>query len=171
MTNLTDACLGCPGRCCTRRFWGRVCLTDSEARDPLFKPHLTMGGAGFALAMGKHTCPFLKRGRCSIYKDRPVACRGYVCHTAGGYSTATIHRFPALKRHLARHKLLPEALPPKSYFWQENEGHFDPDERYWHLKDIPAIPLGDVWRWEAQRYQSRRVGWFDKELKFHRRYP
>lgn len=106
--NLTDACEGCPGRCCTRRFWGYIHLTTTESRSPVFRGKLGITTEGdTVLTMGVRTCHFLgKDGRCSIYEQRPIACRGYVCHDGDEHSKNVIEGFPALKRHLKRKSLI-----------------------------------------------------------------
>lgn len=166
-TNLTDACSGCPGRCCTRRFWGGVYLTKSESRDPKFKGLLGLNSNGDPMLMlGKTACPFLERktGRCSIYEQRPMACRGYVCHTGDGYSAKVIHSFPALRAHLKRQGVLPDLPPEESFFYLKVPG----SESVWHLRELRGTKKEDVWRYDHRRYTHEMIGWFDRRGKFHR---
>ncbi len=164
--NLTDACEGCPGRCCTRRFWSAVRLTKTEARDPMFKGKLTVTEDGeLALSMGKQACFFLEKGRCSIYENRPMACRGYVCHTAGGYSSQVIEEFPALKAHLKRKKIkwAPEHMT--HYQVDSVEGF------HRRLRDITLLPghRGKrVFRYNAKTRAYTFAGRFDRKGNFIR---
>lgn len=167
MTNLTDACLGCPGRCCTRRFWNLVHLTKEESRNPIFKGKLTLSAdGGIALSLGRTACHFLDRktGHCRIYEDRPMACRGYVCHQGDDHSTAVIHRFPALKRHLKRQGLLPELKPEDSFFYVEKAGAASA----WHLRGLRGHKNVKVGYYSYRRGTYEIIGRFDRSGKFHR---
>lgn len=166
LTNLTDACKGCPGRCCTRRFWDTVHLTRNESRDPRFKGMLGINAEGDpVLVMGKTACHFLDRktGRCLIYKSRPMACRGYVCHTAGGRSTEVIHEFPALRRHLYRQGLVPAPLRPQAFFYLDGA-----PTSVRHLRELRGSKSADVARYNGSRDRHEIVGRFDPKGKFHR---
>jgi Fe-S-cluster containining protein len=167
-TNLTDACQGCPGRCCTRRFWARVSLTKTEARNPLFKGKLTLDRDGSAaLSMGKTACHFLDRrtGHCAIYEDRPMACRGYVCHTAGGYSTEVIDRFPALKAHLKRLGIRPAPRDCSHYYVHGVRGY----QRFLkEIRDTRGTRNKDVYRYVVRTDRYELVGRFDRRGKFRR---
>ena len=177
MTNLTDACTGCPGRCCTRRFWGAVHLTKEEGRDPRFKGMIGVNSDGDpTLVMGKTACHFLDRktGHCKIYETRPMACRGYVCHAGGAaddedwsvygvHSDYVIHQFPALRRHLKRLGLLPDKPNDDTYFYVRGT-----DSAEWHLRDLRGHKDAKVVRYSARKHLHRVVGEFDEEGKFHR---
>lgn len=164
LTKLTDACEGCPGRCCTRRFWTAVHLTTTEARNPLFKGKVghTISGDP-VIRFGSRACPFLNQntGRCKIYEDRPMACRSYVCHTAGGHSTKVIREFPALRRHLKRKGLEPAA---GSFFYLEGAA-----ESVWHLRLLRGAKSKTVWRYNATTGRCETVGRFDRRGKFTRK--
>ena len=76
-------CKGCPGYCCTR-VGQNVLLSSSEAIGLGMKK--TDDGKGqTSLPL---PCKFFKKGRCSIYLDRPAACRLYPIQ-AGGTGTGT----------------------------------------------------------------------------------
>lgn len=86
-TNESSICEGCPGRCCSLKTWGfdHVQLTMQESERPLFADHIVW----VKLNGSKNTSPVLplKDGcrflgsdnRCTIYKERPQACRLYMC--------------------------------------------------------------------------------------------
>jgi Fe-S-cluster containining protein len=164
LTNLTDACDGCPGRCCTRRFWTSVHLTKNESRNPVFKGKVGFNVSGEPVIwFNNRACPFLNQntGKCKIYDDRPMACRGYVCHTAGGHSTKVIYRFPALMKHLKRKGLLP---PDKSFFYLEGE-----KESVWHLRELRGAKNKDVGRFNFTTGRYEIIGRFGRNGKFKRR--
>lgn len=171
MTNLTDACSGCPGRCCTRRFWGRVHLTNEERRNPIFKGKLGLGSDGeIFLTMGKSACHFLNRktGRCGIYEDRPMACREFVCHANDSrHVNEVIHSFPALRRHLKRKRLLPEPLPEECFFYVDPPA--PGDVSVWHLREFRGRQGVDIGRYSARDNRYEIIGWFDSQGLFHRR--
>lgn len=84
--SVTSACDTCPGRCCSRAFgFESIKLTSAEALMPVFRPYaeLWLNGS-YYLPMGtgvRGKCRFLNNAnRCSIYEQRPEACRGFVCH-------------------------------------------------------------------------------------------
>jgi len=71
-------CKGCPGLCCTRAR-KHVSLSPSEAVKLGIKE--TPGSQGqVPLPL---PCKFLRKGQCSIYSDRPAACRLYPVQAGG----------------------------------------------------------------------------------------
>ncbi len=71
-------CKGCPGLCCTRAS-KHVSLSPDEAT------HLGIKGTPddhgqVALSL---PCKFLKKGQCSVYSERPVACKFYPVQFGG----------------------------------------------------------------------------------------
>jgi Fe-S-cluster containining protein len=76
-------CKGCPGFCCTR-VGHKVLLSDQEARKFNTKnPH-----DNHETNMLPLPCKYFKKGQCSIYADRPAACRLYPIQ-AGGTGAGT----------------------------------------------------------------------------------
>ena len=71
-------CKGCTGLCCTRAS-KVVALSPSEASE--------LGIKGTPDSQGQIPlplpCRFLKKGRCSIYSERPAACRLYPIQAGG----------------------------------------------------------------------------------------
>ena len=120
------------------------------------------------LMMGKTACPFLERktGHCLIYKFRPMACRGYVCHTGDDYSAKVIHGFPALRKHLKRQGVLPDLPPEDSFFYLKVPGV----DAVWRLRELRGTANEDVWRYDCRRYTHEMIGWFDRKGNFHRKH-
>jgi Fe-S-cluster containining protein len=71
-------CKGCAGICCTRTSQN-VLLTPSEALKLGIKGTPDSGGQ-ILLPL---PCKFFKKGQCSIYSDRPAACRLYPIQAGG----------------------------------------------------------------------------------------
>lgn len=146
-------------------------MTKEESRDPLFKGMVTVHSDGdTALVMGKTACHFLDRktGHCRIYARRPMACRGFVCHShPKNYVIDVIHGYPALRKHLKRQGLLPEPPPEDSFFYTEPLQVGDTSE--WHLRDLRGRKDVDVGRYSARRGSYEMIGWFDSQGLFHRR--
>ena len=74
-------CITCGGKCCNGSMFTKVSLTDTEA--PVIKG---LGGKvernipfSEQVLDVRGGCQFLKTGRCSIYSQRPKACREWVC--------------------------------------------------------------------------------------------
>jgi Fe-S-cluster containining protein len=92
-------------------------LTEQESYNPVFRGKVDCDNDGCPqIVFERGGCPFLDRKtkRCSVYEVRPAACRGYVCHEAGGHSTVVIVNYPALQRHL-RKKLKPKKCSTPSH--------------------------------------------------------
>lgn len=77
------------GKCCSLE----VCLTDDEAASGEYKAHYSdywdevvldkdYFGRGRRKMGGQ--CVYLRGRQCSIYKDRPRACRDYLCDRSQG---------------------------------------------------------------------------------------
>lgn len=120
-TRTSSACDSCPARCCSQKFgYQSIHLTHEERVNPLFKPHLT--DFGQLKLEGRH-CRFLDTAtfRCSIYEQRPHACRGFVCHdmeNQGDNTLAMVYRDRKLRAHLDSLGLLPPLK--EDLFWSEN---------------------------------------------------
>jgi|WetSurMetagenome_2_1015567.scaffolds.fasta_scaffold377162_1 hypothetical protein len=71
-------CKGCPGMCCNRASHN-VLLSPEEA-DRLGIKNKSGDTGQFVLPQ---PCKFLKKGQCSIYSDRPAACRLYPVQAGG----------------------------------------------------------------------------------------
>jgi len=88
-------CSACKGSCCDGTLFKQVALTSKEA-----KRLQAMGGRvervvpfSDMILNIRGGCQFLKEGRCSIYGQRPQACRDWTCSfekPAGEYRNATI---------------------------------------------------------------------------------
>ena len=70
--------------CCTSSYFIHVGPTDTRtvARIPAELLFAAPRAAGGALLLGydkRGHCPMLVDGKCSIYEDRPLTCRGYDC--------------------------------------------------------------------------------------------
>jgi hypothetical protein len=70
--------------CCTSSYFIHVGPTDTRtlARIPAELLFAAPRSAGGALLLGydkRGHCPMLVDGKCSIYEDRPLTCRGYDC--------------------------------------------------------------------------------------------
>lgn len=80
-------CQGCEAPCCKGKLF--VLLTEKEffsgkypmrfLNIPGLKKDFPNTENVIGLAMGKDKCFFLKNNRCTIYEDRPKACRIYDC--------------------------------------------------------------------------------------------
>jgi len=109
---LSSVCDSCPAHCCSRSYgFTQISLTYDERQDPLFIPHLSDDKRGLKLE-GRH-CRFLDvlTHRCTIYEQRPVACRGFVCYDTvnqGPAANALVRRHKKLRAHLEEHGVLPE---------------------------------------------------------------
>jgi uncharacterized protein len=76
-TDLARLCQSC-GLCCDGSLFGRVSLQPGEA-EPARKMHLRVLESGKAF---DQPCPALEAGdgcQCSIYAERPLACRNFAC--------------------------------------------------------------------------------------------
>jgi Fe-S-cluster containining protein len=73
--DLTSALCQACGMCCDGSLFGRARLDADEV--PLAKKNrlrIVANGASF-----EQPCSALARGSCTIYEERPRACRGFVC--------------------------------------------------------------------------------------------
>lgn len=108
-----SVCDECPGRCCTRNRWilSRVRLTHEEASSGIFNKGIQWSGlrghGAYPYLDIDPVCPYLGKGsKCTIYENRPQACRDYLCFesTTG---MEQVDNYPTHKRLLNRWKLLP----------------------------------------------------------------
>jgi len=106
----TPVCDECPGRCCTKQRWifSSLTLTDEEAALPRFREHAEKDflSGDWRISL-RPKCPFLgKNNRCTIYRHRPGACKGYVCYHDPMIETR-LKDYPTHRRLLNRWKVLP----------------------------------------------------------------
>ncbi len=137
-------CDTCAAHCCSQKFgYQAINLTCEERENPLFKPHLTDFGC---LKLEGRYCRFLDASsfRCTIYDQRPQACRRFVCFDTEGQDPtilAMVYRSRGLRAHLESHG----ALPPltEDLFWSENERRV-PTPAYTHsaIERINYFPPG-----------------------------
>ena len=71
-------CKGCPGLCCTRAS-KHVLLSPDEASRLGIKQTIDSQGQPFLPL----PCKFLRKAQCSIYSERPAACRFYPVQFGG----------------------------------------------------------------------------------------
>lgn len=67
-------------------------LTPEEIESDKYPISLTQGPNGFIVALFRNengSCSMFKDGKCSIYEDRPKACRQYDCRK--GHHPSTNH--------------------------------------------------------------------------------
>ena len=110
----TNVCSECPGRCCTRSRWifGEVELTMRESEHPALKDHVvwSQNPADPKRQLPRLNldpkCPLLgKDNRCTVYEDRPEACRNYICYWNPPPNME--ERFPTHFKMLRKWKVLP----------------------------------------------------------------
>ena len=77
-------CKGCAGLCCTRSS-KQITLSASEAHKLGIKVSPDRQGQ----IMMPLPCKFFKKGQCSIYSDRPAACRLYPVQVGGSGNGAS----------------------------------------------------------------------------------
>ena len=72
------------GNCCkvfcpplTSEDIDRLALFKKTSRENLIKEYLAVSGNGEAHSMKFSPCPFLEGNECSVYPERPEACRAY----------------------------------------------------------------------------------------------
>jgi Fe-S-cluster containining protein len=167
VTELSEACDGCPGRCCTGRFWSSAELSEHEQTIPLFADVMVKDDAGkHVIPFVEDRCTFLsKLGKCSIYEDRPVACRSYVCHTGGKRSIDIIYDYQAHRKHLSKKGLMPtRAGYTKAFFYIEG----DYDSATPHLRDLKGNAGAAVGRYFPHTETYKTVGAFDTDGNFRR---
>lgn len=117
----SKSCVTCPSHCCSNKFgYQSIRLNREEREHPLFKDHLVDGEV--LRLEGRH-CRFLDpaANRCTIYADRPEACRGFVCHDVenqGAGTLAMIYRHRKLRAHLEAEGQLPPL--ERDLYWAEN---------------------------------------------------
>lgn len=86
--------------------------------------------------------------RCSVYEQRPAACRGFVCHDTGNQGRtvlAMLYRNRPLRRHLESE----DSLPPvdSDLYWAENASRVPTDVGYSHpLHQYNMLSAG-TWRY------------------------
>lgn len=167
VTELTDACDGCPGRCCTGRFWTSIEITEHEQSIPLFADVMVKD------VDDKHVIPFVegrcvflsKVGKCTIYEDRPSSCRSYVCHTGGKRSIDIIYDYQAHRKHLSKKGLMPARTDyMKAFFYIDG----DYESSTPHLRDLKVSKNVEVGRYFPTEESYRTVGRFDDDGKFKR---
>jgi Fe-S-cluster containining protein len=56
---------------------GRLALAKRMSRDDLIEAYLTESGGSGTYTMKSSPCPFLDGNDCSVYGERPEACRSY----------------------------------------------------------------------------------------------
>jgi len=115
MTRGSDLCTQC-GLCCSGALHEYVALDDSERGDEALVLGLVPGGrTGFTLP-----CPMLAGCTCSIYQNRPQACRRYKCqqlleleagNTTLGVAADRVREATRLNEEVARHLPAGQALP------------------------------------------------------------
>lgn len=114
-TTVSDVCSECPGRCCTNRRWQfyKVELTMREAEHPALKEHVAWHQNPDDPKRKKPwivmdpKCPLLGRdNRCTVYEDRPAACRSYMCFYEPDIMK-TLEKYPTHLRLLNKWKVLP----------------------------------------------------------------
>ena len=165
VTHLTDACDGCPGRCCTSRFWEAVELTEREQSIPLFADVMIEAEDGRKLLpFVEDRCVFLSAaGKCNIYENRPAACRSYVCHWGDRRSVDIILNYQAHRKHLSKKGLMPRSWDyAKAFFYVVG----DLESSVYHLRELRGRQDVEIGRYYPSTDTCKVVGKFDAKGRF-----
>ena len=158
VSRTSTACETCPSHCCTNKFgYQSVALTDAEAVDPLFAPHLNAGGS--LKLEGRH-CMFLSGpgGRCTIYNRRPAACRGFVCHDPDSQDVGTfamVYRNRKLRAHLAATGDLPKI--GRDAYWAEDARRVPTMARSYPMIELFRTLSAGTWRFYKLEAETGNV--------------
>ncbi len=139
-------CEGCGGRCCTAKFgFTSLSLTRSEAMslrfvDKAYPRHTWNPDTDDWLYPMTEDCQYKEpSGLCSIYEERPYACRGFLCYADQGPAVAkAVRNWTELYDHLRSKGVLPKA--DGGFFAEIPQPHTTED----HMKEIEAELLSGL---------------------------
>lgn len=92
---LGELCSKCGGKCC--RCHTQILLSDMDDIDKLDELGANIEDDrtfGLTILCPSGICGFLKKGKCSIYKDRPMACREFDCRDPRRQDSVVFEDFP-----------------------------------------------------------------------------
>ena len=84
---MSRLCLSC-GLCCNGALFARVALTGDEART--LAERVEVGRDSEGATVLRQPCRALRDRRCTVYADRPQACRAYVCQLVQRFSKGEV---------------------------------------------------------------------------------